>query len=210
MLRRKTVIISLSSLLFLVILNGILRTYVVAGPSDAPSYIRNDRVIVNNWAYNLNVPYTTRKLASWSDPKRGDMVILTMHIHENQTALKRIVGLPGDTVEMKDNVLFINGKPLEYQVLDSSEFRQISENNSLGSVIAIERGLNHDHYITYTPGFSDHASFGPITVNPGHYFILGDNRDNSFDSRMLGQIPRRLVHGKLIGTLYRASNRYPD
>ncbi len=181
---------------------GIFRVYEIAGGSDAPSLFLNDRVLVNRAAYDCAVPYSYRSLFSWADPERGDMIIVRAPDGWNElVAVKRVVGIPSDTVELRDNVLIVNGSRHEYAIQDPDAFDRVPAENRLGSVVALERGLCGEHLVTYTPGKSSLASFGPLRLGDDEYFLLGDNRDASRDSRSYGPIRRETVIGKMLQVL---------
>lgn len=181
-----------------------VRAYRVAGSSDAPSFLVGDRIIVNKAAYDLRLPYTNIRVLSHSHPQWGD-VVLFRPPGQDSTVFKRVVGCPGNTVAMHDNHLEINGTLLQYERVTGSEHQTVAKENDFGAIIESETGMGRPHLMTHTPGASDFASFGPVQVPGGHYFLLGDNRDNSTDSRMYGTVPRRAILGKV----YRASDSAP-
>jgi len=115
--------------------------------------------------------------------------------------VKRVVGLPGDEVEIRDHRLRINGSVVGLRELDRAQFGEFDERCQLGQVVAMESGVGREHMVTYTPGLP--SSYGPVTVGPGQYFVLGDNRDSSLDSRELGAVPRNRILGKVVGQLAR-------
>jgi signal peptidase I len=98
----------------LALLPSWVRAYRVAGPSDAPNYLTGEIVLVNLMKYDLKLPYTNAKVLEWSDPQREEMVLFQIP-NEEGMIIKRIAAGPGDVLEMKDNHLILNGKPLQYQ-----------------------------------------------------------------------------------------------
>ena len=110
---------------------------------------------------------------------------------------KRVVGRPGDTVLMQDNRVTINDLPLAYGEDVRSDYKQVPAENSLGSVVLMETGNGPGNLVTFTPGPCASASFGPVDVPEGHYFLMGDNRGNSLDSRAYGPVPRRWIVGRM-------------
>ena len=141
------------------------------------------------------------KLFSYSNPRRGDMVICRIPQFESKTMfLERVVGLPGDKIELRNNQLVINDIILD-QILVDKQKMGISAIDEMGEVVAHEYGMGLDHLIAFDKHSSPYSSFGPLTLKPGHYFILGDNRDNSIDSREFGLIDRQDICGKYMMTL---------
>jgi len=179
-----------------VITPSYVRAYRVAGSSDAPSFLVGERILVNKAAYDVRLPYTDIIIRSHSQPEPGD-VVLFRSPESDALIFKRIVGCPGDTVAMRDNRLEINGIALQYERVDARDYQAIAEQNNLGTLIEREMGHGPPHLVTHTPGASCDASFGPVRVPEDHYFVLGDNRGNSSDSRMYGTVPRRSILGKV-------------
>ena len=173
----------------------------VAGPSDAPTLLKNDLVIVNKSAYDLVLPFTIHKMVKLSDPERGDMILCKIPDNgDSEIYMKRVVGIPGDTIQLTGNMLTINGKLLNYEVFDRDDI--VAENPGyMGEYVARERGLGMDHLISFNRLQSGYANFDPVIINQGQYFLLGDNRDNSTDSRMFGLIPRSSIFGKYMLTI---------
>jgi signal peptidase I len=176
-----------------------VRVYRVSGASDAPTFLLGDRIVVNKAAYDIRLPYTRIVILSRSQPRAGD-VVMFREPRDEVVVFKRVIGCPGDTVVMRDNRLTINGVPLEYEPASGDDFSAVASDNSLGAIIETEAGNGPPHLVTYTPGAGDAASFGPVEVPDDHFFLMGDNRDNSLDSRMYGPVPRRSVVGRVIRT----------
>jgi signal peptidase I len=175
--------------------------YTVSGPSEAPTLLLGDRVIVDRAAYDLKLPYPTIRLARVGEPRRGDLGLFLVP-NRNTLGLKRVVGIPGDCVEMKENRLTINGRPVEYSPLSRPDFDGIPPAHGLGTVVMLERGeLNEGRRITFTPGNSTLRAFAPVDVPDESVFLLGDHRDNSNDSRAFGPIGRDLIGGKVVKVL---------
>lgn len=183
-------------LLIILLFPAYARVYRVDGSSDAPSYLLDDLVILNRAAYDLRLPYTNVVIFSHSDPERGD-VVMFRDAENGFVVFKRIVGCPGDYVAMAGNRLIINDTPLHYEKVDTTTYRAIDAANHLGSVVANEIGNGPEHSITFTPGGSPYGTFAPVRVPDGYYFLLGDNRDNSKDSRMYGPVAREAIIGRL-------------
>jgi len=163
--------------------------------SMKPTILEGDRIFVNKLAYDLKVPFTTWHLAQWSDPKRGQIVVL--YSPENGGRLvKRVVGVPGDKIEVRGGLLVVNGQPLSYGPLDDSISQAIPAEQRGRYEFGSEQLGNSSHAVMLTPSALVPHSFAPFTVPPGMYFMMGDNRDNSHDSRYFGPVPRNLIVGQ--------------
>jgi signal peptidase I len=159
---------------------------VVPTGSMKPTILEGDRILVNKMAYDLRVPFTHASIVKLSDPQRGDIIVFDS-IASDKRLVKRVIGMPGDTVAMIDNRLMINGKSLEYTVNTRAEdFIDISE-NLLGKEHAVRLQKFAD---------SRFASFAPLLIPPGYFLALGDNRDRSADSRVIGLVPRAEIVGR--------------
>jgi signal peptidase I len=164
--------------------------------SMKPTILEGDRIFVNKLAYDLKLPFTTVHLARWADPERGDVVVLFSPA-DGTRLVKRVVGLPGDTVAMANERLIVNGAPARYEPVDQELLRALGD-VVRGRVVARERIGETSHPIMVTPGVAAMRSFGPIIVPSGMYFVLGDNRDESGDSRYFGFVPRERIAGRAI------------
>lgn len=164
--------------------------------SMKPTILEGDLVFVNKLAYDLKIPFTTVHLAEWSEPSRGDIVVL-FSPEDGLRLVKRIVAVPGDTVELRNNVLWINDHPARYSPLTSGVIAGVSARERAAAKFATETVGKRSHAIMARPFFpSPRCSFPPLTLRAGEYFVMGDNRDNSKDSRYFGVVERRLIVGK--------------
>jgi signal peptidase I len=163
--------------------------------SMKPTIQEGDRVVVNKLAYDLKVPFTTINVWKWDDPHRGDIVVLFSPV-DGVRLVKRVVAIPGDKVEMRDNQLYVNGK-----IAKQSPIALVSADG--GAAYVLDEDLaGHNHKVMLTPEIPAVRSFGPITVPAGNYFVLGDNRDNSNDSRFIGFIERRRIVGEAVAVAF--------
>lgn len=165
-----------------------------------PTILEGDLVYVNKIAYDLRVPLTLYRLAKWSGPKRGDIVIC-FSPDDGTRLVKRVTGLPGDTIEMKNNILFLNGEPVRYTKIDSKYTEHLSANLKEKCILAMEDLDGFAHPVMSIPSITALRTFGPITVPQDNYFVMGDNRDNSKDSRFFGFVERKLIVGKAKGVI---------
>jgi signal peptidase I len=163
--------------------------------SMKPTILEGDRVFVNKLAYDLKVPFTTRHIAQWSNPQRGDIVVF-FSPRDGQRLVKRVVGLPGDTIELRNNGLVLNGQPVEYQPIAEELLRDVAVPDRASSVFAVEQLAGHRHAVAAIPSVAALRNYGPYLVPEGRYFMMGDNRDNSFDSRYFGPVERKRIVGQ--------------
>ncbi len=169
--------------------------YDVPTGSMRPTIIEGDRILVNKAAFGLRLPFTRHWLVRWDAPVRGDIVVL--HSPADGTRLvKRIVALPGDVIELRANALHLNGRPVAYGALDENTLAQLEPGERPGHFFASERIGRRPHAVMGTPGIVARRSFGPVTVPEGFYFVLGDNRDESADSRYFGFVRATDIVGR--------------
>jgi signal peptidase I len=178
---------------------GVFRTAVadwnpIPSGSMRPTLLEGDVVLVNRLAYDLKLPLTDVMLLRLGEPQRGDVV--TFSSPKNGTRLiKRIVALPGDQVEMRDGVLVVNGEPALY-----SNRVTASEPVAPGVAVHATQATEHwggiAHRVQYLQGATAERDVDPQTVPDGEYFMMGDNRDNSEDSRYIGTVPRERLIGR--------------
>lgn len=175
--------------------------YVPSG-SMQPTILPGDVVLINKLAYDLRVPFTFARLARWSDPARGDIVVCFSPT-DGTRLVKRVVGLPGDTVELRDDVLYLNGARQDYAALPDEFTRDLADVERATSAFARETLIHpagapdsRSHAVMTQPGRPALRTFGPVTVPADRYFMMGDNRSNSHDSRFFGTVARRGIIGE--------------
>ena len=161
--------------------------------SMRPTLLEGDVVLVNRLAYDLKVPLTDILLLPLGGPRRGDVVTFASPA-DGDRLIKRLVALPGDVVELRDEVLLINGSPATYEHL-----HEVVEPVGFATVRGVqvtERVKGSERTVQFLPHVQAKRSFGPFVVPADSYFFLGDNRDDSADSRYIGAVPRRLLIGR--------------
>ncbi len=173
----------------------------IKGASMLPTLLDGDKVWVNKLAYDIKIPWTEISLAEISDPKRGDIVIIDSK-RANKRLVKRIVGIPSDEVHMHNNALIINGQTANYEVLSRE-----------GSVVTIREELPdkaHRARLSQSLYNLSSRSYGPTVVPENQYFVLGDNRDNSADSRVYSFVPRSEIIGRSNSVVFSldSANKY--
>lgn len=158
---------------------------VVPSGSMKPTILEGDRILVNKLAYDLRIPFTHITVHTFANPKRGDIVVFDSSAADTRL-VKRVIGLPGDTVAMRDNRLIINGIEARYSNIERRS----------DAVLVTESYPGLSERIELVPAdVSRLSSFGPVKVPKDHYLVLGDNRDNSADSRVYGFVPRDEIVG---------------
>lgn len=173
-------------LLMTVFRSAVADWYTVPTGSMQPTIKEGDRIIVNKMAYDLRVPFSQLSLMVTGEPQRGEIVVFESKAADNRL-IKRIIGLPGDIIEMKNEALFINGKAVSYH-FSQQNAQQIFAIEALGDIKhAIRIDKNKSKQL---------SSFNAITVPANSYLVLGDNRRNSADSRVYGFVPRHEIKGK--------------
>lgn len=168
----------------------------VPSGSMIPSILIGDRIVVDKLAYDLRIPFTLQRIFRWHEPERGDVVTFPSPMDE-KLLVKRIIGLPGDAVEFVDNRLIINDVAAEYRELEPSELSEAmvgSKHNRFveESVLGTSRVIMLDRHAHR----SAHASFPRQIVPANHYLVMGDNRDNSSDFRVIGFVDRERILGR--------------
>lgn len=160
--------------------------YTVPTGSMLPTIQLGDRITVNKMAYDLRVPFSSISLFKTAEPERGDIVVFESDA-ANERLIKRLVGIPGDKVAMLNDVLYLNGNALPYQITRQSDGEVIAEEK----IDAITHIVRIDKNVPATL-----SSFDEVEVPKDHYLVLGDNRRNSADSRVYGFVPRSELKGK--------------
>lgn len=161
--------------------------YHVPTGSMQPTIVEGDRIFVNKLAYQLQLPFSNVAIAELSNPEVGDIVVFESEAAQNRL-IKRVIGIPGDVVSMHQNRLVINGKPVTYHIEDD--------------VLAIEKLASKAHPIKGLNERNVRDTFAPVLVPEGHYLVMGDNRNNSADSRVYGFVPMHEIQGRANRVLY--------
>ena len=177
---------------------GLFRTAIadwnpIPSGSMRPTLQEGDVVLVDRLAYDLKVPLTDWSLARLGEPQRGD--VITFHSPRDGVRLiKRLVGVPGDVVEMRQEHLWINGQPVAYEGAATVDEPLGAQRTP--AVRSSERLDRRWHAVQFLPEVAAMRDFGPVHVPADQYLFLGDNRDNSADSRYIGLVPRALLIGR--------------
>jgi signal peptidase I len=174
----------------------LFEAFEIDGPSMEPTLLNGDRVVVAKFLYGLFLPFTNEAVLTWGLPNAGDVVIVRSP-YDNIDIVKRVIGVPGDHLEMRDDVVYRNGDPLLRHVVGPCRGHQMEVDDACEWV---EEGLGEHTWDTSHASYSVPDSFDPVTVPPGHIFVMGDHRDRSNDSRnpRVGMIPGSRVKGRAL------------
>ncbi|HET7925084.1 MAG TPA: signal peptidase I [Rhodanobacteraceae bacterium] len=187
-----------ANFLAFVLLFGVFRTAIadwnpIPSASMHPNLLEGDVVLVNRLAFDVKLPLTEVIVARTGDPKRGDIV--TFFSPENGTRLiKRVIGLPGDTIEMRGKRLYVNGVVASYEDLGLAD--EPLAPRGVKALHLEEVTADNRHEIQWLARRGQRDDYGPLTIPPDRYLMLGDNRDNSEDSRWFGLVPREKLIGR--------------
>lgn len=160
----------------------VIQAFKIPSRSMVPTLLVGDHLLVNKFIYGVKIPFSRKTLIPFTDPKRGDIIVFIYPRDRSKDFIKRVIGVSGDTIEIKNKKILLNDK--EYT--DSY-------------------GIYSDNVI-YPGVIQPRDNFGPITVPPGSLFVMGDNRDESADSRYWGFVDLKDVEGKAM-IIYWSWNR---
>ncbi len=223
----KGLIIGLFALLFF--RTAVADWYKVPSGSMQPNILIGDRVFVNKLAYDIKIPFTDINFSRRSDPRVGDIIVFSSQ-RANERLIKRVIAVPGDSVAMHNNHLFVNQVPVELEPIVEEQDFDVFLNDRINAAYYVEsRALNHtsnnepqlielqnEHKSQYEVKeqsnnkesvktypirvsrqyFSQLASFETRIVGKDEFWVMGDNRDNSSDSRVIGMVPREELIGR--------------
>jgi signal peptidase I len=166
-----------------------------------PTLLTGDFILVNKFAYGLRLPVLNEKFLDIGEPQHGDVVVFKYPLDDKTDYIKRVIGVPGDEVWYRDKTIFLNGEPVAQ--LPVGEFEGVGAGAGMtGARESLENLDEIEHRILVRSNAPDLPpgcrvlAYGPVRIPPGQYFVMGDNRDNSNDSRCWGFVPERNLVGK--------------
>lgn len=162
---------AIAVLLALFIRTFVVQAFKIPSGSMEPTLLIGDHILVNKFLYGVKIPFTRKTMIPVSEPKRDDVVVFIYPVDTTKDFIKRVIALPGETLEIRDSKIFINGSP--YQ----DKYGRYVDTAGKGNPSA---------------GFH----YGPTVIPENHIFVMGDNRDHSYDSRFWGFVPVQSVKGK--------------
>ena len=180
-------------LIVLLLRSFLIEPFRIPSGSMMPTLLIGDFILVNKFTYGIRLPVTDYKVFEVDSPERGDVVVFRYPQEPSTPFIKRVVGLPGDKIGYHDKVLYINDAPAEQVIL--GRYTGTGPGRGMtGASLRAERLGDCTHDILVQQGYPSRE--GDIVVPPDHYFVLGDNRDNSRDSRYWGTVPETHLIGK--------------
>ncbi len=197
----------LENILIAIFMALVVRTFVLTGykvptSSMAPTLLPGDFIFSYRVPYGLKIPLTETKVAV-KPPQRGEIVVFTYAEQPKTNYVKRVIGLPGDRVQIENGELFLNGEKLQYEDMSAEQFeKEIQDfpNNDLSpemfKLVKEKEGAD-SRWLLFQKSPKSH-SFGPFIVPPNEVFLLGDNRDSSDDSRYWGTVPIERIEGRVV------------
>ena len=163
---------AIAILLALFIRTFVVQAFKIPSESMKPTLLIGDHILVNKFIYGIKIPFIHTTLIPIHEPKRDDVIVFIYPVDKSKDFIKRVIGLPGDKVEMIDRKIYINGRPYDdkYGYYTSNELKRNNPGAKYG--------------------------FGPTIIPENNYFVMGDNRDHSYDSRFWGTVPSESIKGK--------------
>ena len=198
-------------LLFLILRTFLVQTFVITSSSMESTLLVGDFLVLNKVAYGALIPFTEARLPGYTDPERGHVVVFRPPHDPDLDVVKRLVGMPGDTLRMEDKVLFINGRPSQEPYVQFSDMEGDVSHRWMrwqcGERVALSPDISGAYRVPSERSATDGCdpsrdAWGPIVVPDGHYFMMGDNRDDSVDSRYWGFLDADRVRGKAVMIYY--------
>jgi len=178
--------------------SAVAEPFRIPSGSMVPTLEIGDHILVSKFKYGLRVPFTDVEILPLEEPERGDVIVFRYPPNPDLDYIKRIVGVPGDRIEVRDNTVFVNGEKASRTYLD--EYRFVDDACDAETARLYREDLfGVQHKVLTSPGSRvGLANHGPSVVPEGSYFVMGDNRDNSADSRVWGIVPRDHIKGKAV------------
>ncbi len=161
-------------ILALIIRAYIIQAFKIPSGSMIPTLLIGDHILVNKFIYGTRIPLTDRKILIWRSPEKGDIIVFKYPENPKKDFIKRVIATGGDVIEEKDKTVYVNGKAL------------------------IEPYAHHFDQSVRLAGHDPRDNFGPVVVPQGKLFVMGDNRDQSYDSRYWGFVDLKDIRGKAL------------
>ena len=181
--------------IFLIVRLFLVQTFVIDSGSMERTLLVGDFLLVNRAAMGSKVPFTDIRIPGYADPRRGDVLVFDPPHDDTLILVKRLVGMPGDTLEMRDKMLFLNGESQDEPYVVLTPDRDRADPAMMWQQRILLGGPRDDYWPT-------RDNWGPLVIPPGRYFMLGDNRDTSLDARSWGLIERWRFEGRVMAIYF--------
>ena len=182
--REYTEAILVAVALTLVIRTFVIQAFRIPTGSMEDTLLVGDFLFVNKFLFGAPIPFTDARTPEVRDPKHGDILVFRFPKDPSRDFIKRVIGLPGDSIEIRDKTVYVNGTAQREPYVKFANSRILPR--------------EYQNTTIYPPGAGNKDNYGPYVVPDGHYFMMGDNRDNSDDSRFWGPLDKRLIKGKAL------------
>lgn len=192
-------------LIVLLLRSFLVEPFRIPSGSMMPTLLVGDFILVNKFTYGLRLPVLNQKVVELGEPERGDVVVFRFPQNPSIDYIKRVVGVPGDMIDYQGKTLYVNGEMQPQTALGVYSTEGAGSRRMNGALVRMEQLGDQEHRILISPGFPDFPPGcqvllrGPKEVPAGHYFVMGDNRDNSNDGRCWGFVPEQNLVGKAFG-----------
>lgn len=191
-------------LLVLLLRSFLAEPFRIPSGSEKPDLLIGDFIVANKFTYGIRLPVLHKKIIAMGEPKRGDIVVFLWPKDTSTYFIKRVIGLPGDMITYKDKILTINGQVAPQTLLGEQTDHDANEKWRVLLKRENLLGVQHDIYLRPDQLATDFS----VTVPPGNYFVMGDNRDNSLDSRYWGFVPEKDLIGKAVWVFFSWDNEH--
>ena len=169
----------------------IIQAFKIPSGSMKPTLLIGDHILVNKFIYGIKIPFTDRYILKITKPKRGDVVVFKWPRDERKDFIKRVIGIEGDKIEIKDDILYVNDEKIKTEYIGKYRDENITMANKYMELLG-----KSNHYIL--DEYMKHENYRPVIIPENSIFVMGDNRDNSHDSRYWRFVSLNKLKGKAI------------
>ena len=183
--------LTIAILLALFIRTFIIQAFKIPSGSMKSTLLIGDHLLVNKFVYGIKIPFIDKYIVQFKKPERGDVVVFKWPEDESKDFIKRVIGISGDTIEIKNDALYVNGDRVKTSYTGEYSDEEISKADVYEEIIGSKKHKILDQ-------FAKHENFGPVKVPDNSIFVMGDNRDNSQDSRYWGYVKLEKIKGEAL------------
>ena len=191
--------IGIAVLVALILRSFVLEAFKIPSGSMIPTLAIGDQIFVNKYLYGVRVPFTSIRVVDFAMPKRGEVIVFICPVEPYEDYIKRVIGLPGDEIAVRGGTIFVNGEPVKRTPLGRTTHWDRDNTNDRWhpfDAMAFRETLGEHEYTVLQDSDQPARDYGPVVVPGGHVFMMGDNRDHSYDSRSWGPVPLQNILGR--------------